>query len=196
MFLKNEEGLSFPVRPTRYNCTTPRQEQLLERTDYVRSLPDEPLRRACATSQFLNLAGVLLDAGLRISEAAGLLFSSLRTIETSQGRMYYLEITGQLSKNGIRSERTKTDASYRTVPLSPQLGEALLQHREEMEKLHGDLSLRLMCGISDGKAFYDDPAVANSWRDGAADTITEFLRSEGIQDLLTEARPFTFNLAA
>ena len=80
LFLKNEEGLSFPVRPTRYNCTTPRQEQLLERTDYVRSLPDEPLRRACATSQFLNLAGVLLDAGLRISEAAGLLFSSLRTI--------------------------------------------------------------------------------------------------------------------
>ena len=196
LFLKNEEGLSFPVRPTRYNCTTPRQEQLLERTDYVRSLPDEPLRRACATSQFLNLAGVLLDAGLRISEAAGLLFSSVRTIETSQGRMYYLEITGQLSKNGIRSERTKTDASYRTVPLSPQLGEALLQHREEMEKLHGDLSLRLMCGISDGNTFSDDPAVANSWRDGAADMITEFLRSEEIQDLLTKARPFTFNLAA
>lgn len=118
----------------------------------------------------------MIDAGLRISEDAGLLFDSLRAIDTSQGTLYYVEITGQLSPSGKRTEITKTDSSYRTVPISYELAQDLVRYRQKLEETHGDLSLRLLCGQGEEDGFNDSPAKAAAWQERISKLVPQLLR--------------------
>ena len=86
------EGVVIPVIPFAYNGKPSRQMLLLNRTDHARMIPDAILRAICADPVIQGQAEILADAGLRIGECTGLLFDSLRWLDTSQGRMYYLDI--------------------------------------------------------------------------------------------------------
>lgn len=191
--LKQVEALPIPVIPTRYNSKPSRQDLLLARTDSARSLPMNLLQKACEISPLLGQAGLLADTGLRISEATGLLFDSIREIETSQGTMYYLVVNGQIQSNGKRTEITKTDSSYRVVPISRRLGEFLIGIRRETEAKHGNISLRLICGRAEAGGFRDGPDQAIAWYNEISDEIPALLRSFAFFQALTAKRLYIFD---
>lgn len=190
------EGVSIPVVPFPYNGKPSRQMLLLDRTDHARAIPDGILRAICADPVIQGQAEILADAGLRIGECTGLLFDSLRWLDTSQGRMYYLDISGQVDDDGKRTELPKTKDSYRVVPLSRELGEALARYRNEMETKYGDLSLRLMCGQADENGFDDSPAKAAAWEAQVRARISMLLRKSSAFQAIAANRVYLFNKQA
>uniref|UniRef100_UPI00374EF3F7 hypothetical protein n=1 Tax=Candidatus Allofournierella merdipullorum TaxID=2838595 RepID=UPI00374EF3F7 len=134
--------------------------------------------------------------GLRIGECTGLLFDSLRWLDTSQGRMYYLDISGQVDDEGKRTELPKTKDSYRAVPLSRELGEALVRYRQEMEAKYGDISLRLMCGQPDENGFDDSPAKAAAWETQVRARISTLLRKSSAFQAIAANRVYLFDKQA
>lgn len=160
----------------------------------ARSLPYDFLHTACVTGAIPGQLGILADGGLRISELAGLLFSCLHAIDTSQGTLYYIEINGQLTPSGKRTEITKTAASYRIVPLSPELGEELNRQRQQLEEQLGDLAFRLMCGQASCDEYIDTPAQAAAWQKKVGEQIPELLRSTSLIDAMVSERAYVFNL--
>lgn len=191
--LKQVEGVPIPVIPTRYNSKPSRQDMLLDRTDSARSLPTGLLGKACGTPLLAGQAGLLADTGLRISEAVGLLFDSIRTVETSQGTMFYLVVNGQISPTGKRTEITKTDASYRFIPISQELGRELFRNRRRMEQEHGDLSYRLMCVQPDSEKPSQD---ALAWKNKVSEQIPQLLRGKEFVQEITNNRPYIFDKKA
>ena len=190
------EGVVIPVIPFAYNGKPSRQELLLDRTDHARSLPDELLRAVCADPVIRGQAEILADTGLRIGECTGLLFDSLRWLDTSQGRMYYLDISGQADDDGKRTELPKTKDSYRVVPLSRELGEVLAHRRHEMETKYGDLSLRLMCGQPCEDEFDDSPAKAAAWESQVRAQISTLLRKPSAFQAIAANRVYLFDKQA
>lgn len=190
------EGVSIPVAPFPYNGKPSRQMLLLNRTDHARMIPDAILRAICADPVIQGQAEILADAGLRIGECTGLLFDSLRWLDTSQGRMYYLDISGQVDDEGKRTELPKTKDSYRAVPLSRELGEALARYRQEMEAKYGDLSLRLMCGQADENGFDDSPAKAAAWEAQVRARISTLLRKSSAFQAIAANRVYLFDKQA
>lgn len=160
----------------------------------ARSLPYDFLHTACVTGAISGQLGILAYGGLRISELAGLLFSCLHAIETSQGTLYYIEINGQLTPSGKRTEITKTAASYRIVPLSPELGQELIHQRKQLEEQFGDVAFRLMCGQASIDEYIDTPAQAASWQKKVGERIPELLRSTRLIDAMVSERAYIFNL--
>ena len=191
--LKQVEGVPIPAIPTRYNSMPSRQQQLLDRIDSARSLPSAPLCSAATQPLFQGQPGIMLDAGLRISEVAGLLFGCIRSVQTSQGTLYCVDINGQLSPSGKRSEITKTDSSYRVVPLSSELALELVNYREKLEQRYGDLSLRLCCGRCNADEFDDSPSVAAAWQDQVSKQVPQLLREPAFFQALAAARIFCFD---
>lgn len=190
------EGVVIPVIPFAYNGKPSRQELLLDRTDHARMIPDAILRAICADPVIQGQAEILADAGLRIGECTGLLFDSLRWLDTSQGRMYYLDISGQVDDEGKRTELPKTKDSYRAVPLSRELEEALARYRQEMEAKYGDLSLRLMCGQADENGFDDSPAKAAAWEAQVRARISTLLRKPSAFQVIAANRVYLFDKRA
>ena len=188
--------MSIPVAPFPYNGKPSRQMLLLNRTDHARMIPDAILRAICADPVIQGQAEILADAGLRIGECTGLLFDSLRWLDTSQGRMYYLDISGQVDDEGKRTELPKTKDSYRAVPLSRELGEALARYRQEMEAKYGDLSLRLMCGQADENGFDDSPAKAAAWEAQVRARISTLLRKSSAFQAIAANRVYLFDKRA
>ena len=191
--LKQVEGIPIPIYPTRYNGKPSRQEQLTDRIDSARSMPESLLLSICAQTTFQVLCEVLADTGLRISELAGLLFDSVQSVETSQGVMYVIEVNGQLSASGRRTEITKTKASYRVVPLSSELGEKLKQYRQRMEQTYGDLSLRLIVAQIKSGELLDDAVTADNWRSNAEKKIANLLKGPYAFPILKSERAYTFD---
>lgn len=194
--LKEIEDIPIPVIPTPYNGQASPKALLLECTDKGRSLPLALLRNACAESVLDIQAAIMADAGLRIGEVTGLLFGSLRSLETSQGTQYYLVIDGQAQHNGVRTEKPKTPAAYRSVPLSTELGAALMRRRRELEEKYGDLSLRLMCGQADPDGFAADPARVRAWRAKTEAEVSALLRQPAFFQAICAARVYLFDQAA
>lgn len=190
------EGVSIPMAPFPYNGKPSRQMLLLNRTDHARMIPDAILRAICADPVIQGQAEILADAGFRIGECTGLLFGSLRWLDTSQGRMYYLDISGQVDDEGKRTELPKTKDSYRAVPLSRELGEALARYRQEMEAKYGDLSLRLMCGQADENGFDDSPAKAAAWEAQVRARISTLLRKSSAFQAIAANRVYLFDKQA
>lgn len=191
--LKQVEGIPIPVSPTRYNSKPSRQKQLVDRIDSARSLPKTTLLTTCAQTSFPLLCEVLADTGLRISELSGLLFDSVRSVETSQGLMYFVEVTGQLDRFGRRTEITKTKASYRVIPLSSELGVQLQQHRQELEQIHGDVTLRLITAQIKSGELTDDDSTANNWRSNAEKEISKLLQRPSALNALKSKRVYVFD---
>lgn len=194
--LKQVEGVPIPAIAVRYNGKPSRQQLLLDRTDSARSLSNDLMRAACTQPPLQGQAGLMADTGLRISEAAGLLWGDIRPIETSQGNLYYLTVSGQLQPSGKRTEITKTGAAYRTIPLSPQLAETLLEHRQKLESACGDLSLRLMCGEAAADEYIDDAAKAVKWQNTVSEEVPLLLRSDPFIQALAAERPYLFDREA
>lgn len=190
------EGVSIPVAPFPYYGKPSRQMLLLDRTDHARMIPDAILRAICADPVIQGQAEILADAGLRIAECTGLLFDSLRWLDTSQGRMYYLDISGQVGDDGKRTELPKTKDSYRVVPLSRELGEVLAHRRHEMETKYGDLSLRLMCGQPCEDEFDDSPAKAAAWESQVRAQISTLLRKPSAFQAIAANRVYLFDKRA
>lgn len=192
--LKQVEGVEIPVIPTRYNSKPSRQDMLLDRTDSVRSLPTDLLRKACGTPLLAGQAGLLADAGLRISEAGGLLFDSIRAVETSQGTMFYLIINGQILSTGKRTEITKTDASYRCIPISQELGRELFRNRRTIEaEERVDLSYGLMCIQPNSEKPFQD---ALAWKNKVSEKVSQLLRGKDFVEEITIDRPYIFDKKA
>ena len=190
------EGVSIPVAPFPYNGKPSRQMLLLNRTDHARMIPDAILRAICADPVIQGQAEILADAGLRIGECTGLLFDSLRWLDTSQGRMYYLDISGQVDDEGKRTELPKTKDSYRVVPLSRELGESLARYRHKLETKYGDLSLRLMCGKPYDDEFDDSPAKAAAWEAQVRARISTLLRKSSAFQAIAANRVYLFDKQA
>ena len=103
-------------------------------------------------------------------------------------------INGQLTPSGKRTEITKTAASYRIVPLSPELGEELNRQRQQLEEQLGDLAFRLMCGQASCDEYIDTPAQAAAWQKKVGEQIPELLRSTSLIDAMVSERAYVFNL--
>ncbi len=194
--LKDIEDIPIPVIPTPYNGKASPQALLMECTDKGRSLPLALLRKACADSVLDMQAAIMADAGLRIGEVTGLLFGSLRSLETSQGTQYYLVIDGQVQRSGVRTDKPKTPAAYRSVPLSTELGAALMRLRRELEEKYGDLSLCLMCGQADPDGFTADPARVRAWRTKTEAEVSALLWQPAFFQAICAARVYLFDQAA
>lgn len=191
--LKQVEGIPIPVTPTRYNSKPSRQKQLTDRIDSARSLPKTILLTTCVQASSPLLCEVLADTGLRISELSGLLFDSIQSVETSQGLMYFVEVHGQLDRFGKRTEITKTQTSYRVIPLSRELGAQLQQYRQELEEIYGDVSLRLLIAQVKSGELMDDALTANNWRSNAEKEISKLLQGPSFQNALKARRVYVFD---
>lgn len=194
-YLTQEEGIQIDCLPPDLDGKTSHQSLLLLRVDGARSLPHDALSELCKSSPLADVISILADTGLRIGEFVGLLFCSLGYLDGSQGRMYYLRVSGQVLPDGKRTEFPKTLPSYRIIPLSVEVGEAMYQKMLALSKEYGDLSLQLFCGQPDGDAFLTDPATMRDYREKISDDITALLRSDDIYQSLRSARQFVFNIA-
>lgn len=193
-YLIEEDDIQIDCLPPDLDGKTSHLSSIMSQVDGVRSLPPDELLALCKTSPLADVISILTDTGLRIGEFTGLLFCSLGYLDGSQGRMYYLRVSGQLLPDGKRTEMPKTLPSYRIIPLCPDVGEAMYQRAMTLSAIHGDLSLQLLCGQSEGDAFITDPATMRIYRDHLSNAITDLLRNEGMLQSLYAARPFVFNI--
>lgn len=120
--------------------------------------------------------GILADTGLRINEYGGLLFCSIGYTDGSQGRMYFIRVSGQLSRQNTRTEYPKTDPSYRLIPISQELGERLIAERENLELRYGDMSLLLRIGQPEESEYYTDAVTISSHMRQLKEQIPQLLR--------------------
>ena len=192
--LVSEEGCDIPAEPTRYAYKMSHTKSLLVRTDNARDLPDNCLQRLCADDSLPEQAKILVDTGLRFGEHAALLHCSLGHTDGSQGRMYYVKVTGKIdTADNKRVEYPKTDLSHRVVPLSRELGEVLERRQKELQSKYGDVSLALMCGREDEKGYHADPAEVRAYFDAVEASIPALLRRPGVIEELKTARAYRFD---
>lgn len=155
--LKLIEGINIPVTPFPYKGKMSRSEELLIRTDKARYYPACDILKLFSNPKVAEQGLLMADCGLRISETAGLLWASLHAVEGSQGMLYYLSVSGQITPTvGIRTEITKTDVAYRTVPVSKPLGEHLFHQKQNWTEKYGDISMCLMCSNPKNGRLSDD----------------------------------------
>ena len=193
-YLIEEDDIQIDCLPPDLDGKTSHLSSIMSQVDGVRSLPPDELLALCKNSPLADVISILTDTGLRIGEFTGLLFCSLGYLDGSQGRMYYLRVSGQLLPDGKRTEMPKTLPSYRIIPLCPDVGEAMYQRAMTLSAIHGDLSLQLLCGQSEGDAFLTDPATMRIYRDHLSNAITDLLRNEGMLQSLYAARQYVFNI--
>lgn len=193
-YLIEENDIQIDCLPPDLDGKTSHLSSIMSQVDGVRSLPPDELLALCKNSPLADVISILTDTGLRIGEFTGLLFCSLGYLDGSQGRMYYLRVSGQLLPDGKRTEMPKTLPSYRIIPLCPEVGEAMYQRAMTLSAIHGDLSLQLLCGQSEGDAFLTDPATMRIYRDHLSNAITDLLRNEGMLQSLYAARQYVFNI--
>lgn len=144
-YLQNMEDVQIPCDPKRYFSRKRRTDELMDLLDNARLFPPECLAElAMCLPKTFDLMPVLfaihLDTGLRISELLGLVWADVRWLYYSQGRMYYLFISGQLSPNGKRTSITKTENAYRYVPLSGAIGTLLYDEYQRLKSTRKDFS--------------------------------------------------------
>lgn len=189
--LQKVSGYEIPIIPSPYNGKPSHDELLLARTDSARSLPFNVLQQLCSTSEIHGQIALLIDTGLRISECTGLLYSSLHCIQGSQGQLYYISITGQFdTKIGKRTEFPKTNPSYRTIPVSVDLGRQLICAIGTNIK-DNNFSLSLMCNQLGGEVSQSNSAPA-AFQDYTSKLISGVLRKEENFKLISNERAYTF----
>lgn len=137
-YLQMYEEIRIPCDAKRYLGRKFRSDELLDLLENARFFPPQCLEAlALFLPKTFDLMPVLfaihLDTGLRISELIGLVWADVHWLDGSQGRMYYLFITGQLSHKGKRTSITKTDNAYRYVPLAGAIGTLLYNEYERLK---------------------------------------------------------------
>ena len=192
-FLRSDTEYDVPIAPAHYQGKRSHKKLLLQRTDHARSLPEDLLRKMCDSSVLEGQVGILADSGLRISEYGGLLFCSVGFIDGSQGRMYFIRVSGQLGPKNIRTEYTKTDPSYRAIPLSQELGRQLLEEQRDRERQYGDVSLLLRLGQPAEDGYRTDPATIAANMRKLTEQIPELLRRPEFLEAIRKNRACTFD---
>lgn len=182
------------LAPSKYQGKATRISLLLLRTDCARSIPEMFMRKLCVQSVLGGQLSILADTGLRIREYCGLLFCSVCAIDGSQGRLYYIHVSGQLDLKNVRTEYPKTDPSYRVIPISKELGLMLEQEREKIEQQYGNVDVLLRLGRPDGNIYrVDSQALASNVHE-LTEQIPELLRQPAIVDALRKNRAYEFDL--
>lgn len=194
--LRNTEDYDIALTPSRYQGKTSRKKLLLARTDHARNLPSDLLSKLCDTDVLDGQIGILADTGLRINEYGGLLFCSVGYVDGSQGRMYFVRVSGQLSRQNTRTEYPKTDPSYRLIPISQELGERLMAERENLELRYGDISLLLRIGQPEEFMYSNAPATVASHMHQLSEQIPQLLRQPEFLEAMRRNRPCTFDKAS
>ena len=192
--LKQIEGYAIPVTPVRYKGKISRTQELLIYIDKARYYPPEDIEKLILDARVTRQGNIVVDCGLRISEDCGLLWASLYALQGSQGRLYYLAVVGQMTAEGIRTEIGKTDAAYRTIPISRELGDELFQQKEKLEGQYGDISLKLLCGRPEEQDLNDSPKVARRYQSNLASAVTAVLRTDAVIQHQKELRVFEFDV--
>lgn len=192
--LKMIDGRNIPVAPFPYKGKRPRNEELKIRAAHVRCYPQEDLHKLFSTPKVTKQGLLMVDCGLRIGENAGSLWVSLHSITGSQGILYYLTVTGQVTPfTKVRTEITKTDTSYRSISISQELGEYLIHQKQQLTDKYGDVNMRLMCAKEENGRLMDDAKTARQYLTNIADAITDVLRSEDVIDHQKEFRIIEFD---
>ena len=194
--LRNTEDYDIALTPSRYQGKTSRKKLLLARTDHARNLPNDLLQKLCKKDVLDGQIGILADTGLRINEYGGLLFCSIGYTDGSQGRMYFIRVSGQLSRQNTRTEYPKTDPSYRLIPISQELGERLIAERENLELRYGDMSLLLRIGQPEESEYYTDAVTISSHMRQLKEQIPQLLRQPEFLEEMRKNRPYTFDKAS
>lgn len=170
-----------------------RAEDLLNRVDDARSIPKENMNALKCRFSLDDPIILEVDAGTRLSETLGLLWASLHRISAG---LYYIEITGTLNDKSLRVETAKSDAAYRCVALSSEIGDALWKKRQSMEAAVGtDLSKRLMWGCVHNGKYHDDDTVMKKVKEHLTTDLEEFLRQNHILERTIRERAYTFDEA-
>lgn len=186
-------GIFIPVTPYQYRGKPSHTKMLLQQTDHVRSLPENILTNCLRDTQYIKTLGLLADTGLRKSEGAGLLFSSINSIETSQGTMYYLDVTGQARPGEKRTEVPKTPSAYRSLPLSQELGKYFAALAQEMESRFEDISLELLCRRQSPDGDSDPVADSTAWHNDVDKHFAFLLKRPEVVEIIKNNRSYTFD---
>ncbi|MEG1873012.1 MAG: hypothetical protein RR194_03105, partial [Ruthenibacterium sp.] len=198
-YLKHVENCPMPLIPCPYQGRVTNTQQLLELMEDVRIYPDRLLAAfsgLCAqASEPANLLlAVMLDTGLRLGEALGLLWGSLCCIDGSQGPLYYLQVTGQMDTGThLRKELTKTESGYRTVPLSSEIGARLATRKAELAHRCGDVDLVLMLAREQGGVLLQTAQVAAQCETALSALFRAGVKQSDALSILKARRPFLFN---
>lgn len=191
--LQSASEYHIPARAFAYKGNPSQQEQLLAKLSEARSfLPQEMLQ----LSQMAGLptqAKLLFDCGERISENGGLLWHSFHAIDSSQGSLYYIDITGQLENNCKRKEYTKTEAGYRSIPVSQELGKALMSEYLTCKGIQEDADLRLMCVLPESQTAESQKKDIINYMESLTKAIPAFLRSPEILQSQRARRVYQFD---
>ena len=198
-----ENGVAIPAKPTEYLGRKPRSQEILDLTDGVRSLPAAELFPLLPALSETMMPGDLLlrlyaETDHRISEFCGLLWGSIQRLNGSQGYQYYLVITGQLTPDGKRIEYLKTDASYRYLPLSVALGEALYQRKQAVCSRYKNAENALLFAVPapDGTSLVSTPDTNRAAHTALVRSIQQVFSAEALSAALRRQCAYRFDPAA
>ena len=140
------------------------------------------------------LLAVMLDTGLRVGEALGLLWGSLCCVNGSQGPLYYLQITGQMDTGThIRKELTKTESGYRAVPLSSEIGVRLAARKAALTQCYGNVDLVLMLAQEQDGVLSQAAQVAAQCETALTALFRSGMEQGDTLSLLKARRPLLFD---
>lgn len=200
-YLQKQEGLTISCDAKRYLGRKRRTDELMDLLENARFFPTESLEAIaqCLPKTF-DLMPVLfatqLDTGLRISELTGLVWADVRWLDGSQGRMYYLFITGQLNAKGKRTSITKTVNAYRYVPLAGAIGTLLYNEYQRLAGIRKDIRRCMIISTAQGQGEECSPSENNARKAAYAQYFDKILEQFKIPEKLQEIHPYVFNKAS
>ncbi len=182
-----------PARAISYNGKHSQREQLFHKLSEARSFLPKEIYNLSQLSGLPPQAQLLIDCGERISENGGLLWHSFHTIDTSQGTLYYIDITGQLENDRKRKEYPKTEAGYRPIPVSQELGQVLMQNYLSCKETNQAADLCLMCVRPESQTKADQEKDSMAYMELIKKIIPAFLRSPEILQTQKVRRVYRFD---
>lgn len=169
---------SLSFLPFLYGGKISQIEKLHMRASRVQSFPNDITKELLKLFEDDFQARLLLDCGLRLNECTGLIWCNLHVLDSSQGKVYILQVTGQLNKDGYYVEYGKTNNAYRYIAVSQELGEKLVAKRMEIERKIGHkLSLEPICGYESNGKYISTPQFRKKYARELEDKIKQFFRT-------------------
>lgn len=194
-------GYSIPEPPEGYVGRPSREEEIMDLVDNARSFPISA-SNAMARAFDVTLPALFLliflqmDTEVRLSEVLALTWGNIIEIATTQGSLYALQITGQLSPTGVRTETLKTAAAYRTIPISVPLGTAFSEQKIKLSKRFGNIDNTMILAVpsADGTTLISSPEVMKKQRREYLELCRTFFDQVGLLDALKDKRAYVFDI--
>lgn len=197
-YLQQQEGIAIPCDPARYFGRKNRTDELLDLLENAHLFPRESLSSLVqllpAVFDLLPiLLAIQLDTGLRISEVLGLLWADVHTIPGSQGTLYYLTVTGQLSTAGKRVSTPKTVNAYRTLPLARQIGQLLYAEHNRLKAQRKDIDRFPIISTGNGSSLHEDNASHLAQKRAYLQYLEEVFTDIHLFENVRALRPYRFD---